>query len=318
MKHTIRRDLTVIDFGSHYYPDAVRDHLSYRGGGSGKDEFAGRDRMHDPAARIAEMRESGIDAMVHSMPAFMGIEDADLAAETNDALLDVTVEHDEFYALASIPAGAGGEAAAAEFERCLENGFNGGALDETEVALTDDEMQPVFDVAVEADAPIFVHVPTLPYIDLRFNATFGRERALQESIAAAVHRGLYDRYPDLNLVWHHLGGNIAAMVGRIHLHTDPGRWPLQENLKSFEEFKTQLEAHVYVDTAGFFGYTGPVRIALEEFPATQLLFGTDYPGEPRSGEELDAFANAVIDAGNREDAAKVLGGNALELLVNVD
>ncbi|MDX1747559.1 MAG: amidohydrolase family protein, partial [Halobacteriales archaeon] len=317
MKHTLSEDATVVDFGAHFYPEEIKEHLSFTGGGSHSDEYAGLDRMHDPETRIREMKAAGVDAQVNSITTFMGHDDADVVAETNDALVEYVHEYDEFYGLASLPTAAGGDVAAEEFERCIDNGFNGVALNETHVSLTDEEMEPVYEVAESTGAPVFVHVPSLPYIDLRFNATFGRERALQESIAAVIHRGVYDRHPDVKMVWHHLGGNIAAMIGRIHLHLDEGRWPLQEDLKPFDEFKRQLEEFVYVDTSGFFGYSAPIRIALEEFPSTQILYATDYPGEPRGADELAAFIDAITGSANLNDAERILGANALELMVNV-
>lgn len=315
MKHVIDDDLRVIDFGAHFYPEAV-DEPASDVEQSDEDEFAGRARKSDAETQLAEMREAGVDAMVHSNTDYMGHDDVEETVASNDALAEHVNAHDEFYGLGAIPIGAGGEAAAAEFERCLDLGLNGGGLHETEVALTDAEMEPVLEVADRTGAPVFVHILNLPNVDYRHNAIFGREIGQQESISAAIHDGVLDRYPNATIIWHHLGGNIAAMLGRVQLHTDPGRWPLQEAMKSYTEFKAQLEERVYIDTSGFFGYTAPIRIALEEFPASQVLFGTDYPWEPRTGEELGRLADAITASGTYHDAERILGGNALELMVN--
>ncbi|MGM0590625.1 MAG: amidohydrolase family protein [Halobacteriota archaeon] len=318
MKQTLRDDVTVIDFGAHFYPPELE--LADRGSElrEQKDRAAGKDRLHDAETVIAEMDDAGVDAMVHSITTYMGHDDAEETAGANDVLFDYVDEYDEFYGLAGIPIGDSGEAAAAEFERSVEMGMQGGGVHETDVLLTDEEMEPVLEVADRTGAPIFVHIPNLPDIDYRFNATFGRERAHQESISRVIHEEVYDRYPNLNIVWHHLGGNIASMLGRIHLHTDPGRWVQQAGMKSFTEYKADLEERVYIDTSGFFGYTAPIRIALEEFPASQVLFGTDYPWEPRSAAELDALVEAVVESGTHDDARRILGDNALDLMVNVD
>ena len=263
------------------------------------------------------MKAAGVDAMVHTMPYFLGHEDVERTANANDVLLSDVEAHDQYYGLGAIPIAAGGEEAAAEFERCLDIGLHGGGVDETDVEFTDPEFEPVFEVADRTGAPIFVHVPLLPNVDYRLNATLGREYELQKSICKLVHSGVLDSYPNLNLVYHHLGGNIAAMMGRIHLHADAGRWPLQDTMKPFPEFKAQLEDRIYVDTCGFFGYHAPIRVALEEFPATQLLFGTDYPWEPRDPEELAQLADSIAEAATQEAAERILGGNALDLLYDV-
>ena len=316
MKHTLVDDLTVIDFGAHFYPEGVP--MPDGKGNREIDEIVGLDRMFDPETVTAEMEEASVDAMVHTTNSYLGHDDAEATARANDALFEYIEEYDEFYGLAALPIGAGGEDAAAEFERSLEKGYNGGGLHETDVKLTDQEMEPVLEVADQTGAPLFIHILNLPNTKYRFNATFGRERGQQESISRVIHDGIYDRYPNLNIVWHHLGGNIAAMLGRIHLQADPGRWASQESMKPFPEFKADLENRVYVDSCGFFGYTGPIRTALEEFPSTQVLFGTDYPWEPRSGDEIRRLADAITESGNRTDAKYVLGQNALDIMVNID
>ncbi|MFB6130411.1 MAG: amidohydrolase family protein [Salinigranum sp.] len=316
MKHALD-DVTVIDFAAHFYPTDVDEPDSDVEQFS-EDEFAGVARKSDPETVLAEMDEAGVDAMVYSNTDYMGHDDPEATADSNDALWATVDGYDEFYGLASLPVAASGEEAAAEFERCLDLGFHGGGLNETHVGLTDEEMEPVLEVADRTGAPLFVHIPDLPNVEYRHNAVFGREHAQQVSISSAIHGELYDSYPDLNVVWHHLGGNIAAMLGREHLHADPGRWPNQESMKSFAAFKADLEERVYVDTSGFFGYTAPVRIALEEFPSTQVLFGTDYPWEPRDAEELGWLVDSILESGTQTDAERVLGGNALDLLVNVD
>lgn len=313
MKRTIDDEWTVIDFGAHFFPEELE--ASAR---PGEGEYIGLDRLHDPETVLAEMATAGVDAMVLSIPGYLGHDDAEEAREANDVLLEYVQRYDEFYGLAALPTGADGETAAAEFERSLDAGYHGAGLNESAIGLTDRSMEPVLEVADRTGAPVFVHIPSLPDVDYRLNAIFGREVGQQESITSVIHDGIYDRYPDLNLVWHHLGGNIASMLGRVHLHVDAGRWPKQEAMKPYDEFKRQFESRVYVDTSGFFGYTAPIRIALEEFPSTQLVFGTDHPAEPRSGDELGSLVNAILESGTVRDAQRILGENALDLLVNTD
>ena len=312
-KSRIGSDTDVIDFGAHFYPEEVD--TSGRPGPE-VEERTGYDRIHDPKTYIDEIRASGVDAAVQSMPYFLGHEDTDLTAEANDVLMGYVKDHEEFYGLGSIPIAAGADEAAEEFERCLDAGFHGGAVDETDVELTDEAFEPVFEVADQTGAPIFIHVPHMPNVEYRFNAVFGREKELSQSICKVVHSEVLDSYPNLNIVWHHLGGNIASMMGRIHLHVDEGRWPKQENMRTFDDFKARIEDRVYIDTAGFFGYHAPIRTALEEFPASQVLFGTDFPWEPRDEDELAEFVSAIRESSTKGDSEKILGGNALDLMVN--
>lgn len=313
------RDFPVVDFGAHLVTSVPESMKAL-------DDIIGP--IHrDPVQTIERYEAAGIDRLVLSQPPFMGHDDVEETAAANDELLEIIEEHEQLYGLAALPVGAGGDAAAEELERCLDAGYHGGALETTShgIKLSDEEVRSVFDVASREGAPLLVH----PKIDdslhpdvlddkYRLNAIFGREAALSESIFEMIHMGILDDYPDLDLVFHHLGGNIASMLGRVHLHHDIGRWPGQEHIKPYAEFKRQLEERVYIDSAGFFGYHAPVRTALEELPSSQVVFGTDAPYEGRSSEELNRFATVVTDVASETDAAAVLGGNTLDLLANVD
>lgn len=311
----------TVDFGGHLYPESVYPE-PIREGPLG--ELLGS-RLYDPET-VSELYDSSdVDEVVLSQPFYMGSSNVDGVREANDALLEVVKDYDQFYGLAAIPVAAGGEDAANEFERALEQGYHGGAVEtKTEgVELTDSELEPVFEVAERHDAPLLVH----PKLDeslhpealddtYLLNAIFGREAALSESICKVVHEGVLDTYDDLNLVFHHLGGNIASMLGRIHLQLDEGRWPGQGSVVSYEEFKHYLKERIYLDTSGFFGYEQPLKATFDEIPASQVLFGTDYPFEPRDGDEIANLAATVKQTTEDEETQQVLSKNALELLVD--
>jgi predicted TIM-barrel fold metal-dependent hydrolase len=270
--------------------------------------------------------DAGVDRAVLSQPVYMGHDDRERTGRANDAMLEGIDGRDRFYGLASIPVGAGPEAAAAEFERCIERGYHGGAVqtESSGIELTDDALVETFEVAERHDAPILVH-PKLhdslgaDVLDDTYylNAILGREVALCESICKLIHRGVLDRHPDLNLVYHHSAGNIAAMLGRVDLHLREGWWPGGEGTTSLKQFKRGLD-RLYVDTSGYLDYDLPIRGALETFPASQVLFGTDCPFEARSGADVASVARTVEEHASSWAADDILGGNALEILANVD
>lgn len=317
-------DERIVDFSAHYIPESVYPAEAYAEYERQGSSFVPILEDLDEYSHI--LTRAGIDVGVLSNPISMGGGDADRVGTANDALLAVATECDRFYALASIPVAAGGEVAAAELERCLGNGFQGGALETKSggVELVDDDLLPVFEVAERNGAPIFVHpklhdsvAPGALEETYALNSIFGREVALAESVCKVIHAGVLDRFPGLNVVYHHFGGNLSGMLGRIHNHLDPGRWPtLQEHVKPYDAFKTQLEDRIYLDTAGFFGYPGPLQAALDAVPATQLLFGTDFPYEPRTAGDLEAYLDPIRDLASPDDTRAILGENALELLVN--
>jgi Predicted metal-dependent hydrolase of the TIM-barrel fold len=312
----------TVDFGAHLYPDSVYPPV-IKDGPMG--ELLG-ERMSNHG-RVNEIYDAaGIDRAVLSQPYYMGSADIEGVQEANDALLTVIQAYERFYGLAAIPVAAGGESAAEEFERALENGYHGGAVETKtdDIELTDDGIKPVFDVAQRYDAPLLVHPkldeslhPSVLDDTYLLNAIFGREAALSESISKVIHDGVLDNYPDLNLVFHHLGGNIASMLGRVALQLDPGRWPGQESVVSYDEFKEYLESQIYVDTSGFFGHEQPLRATFEEIPPSQVLFGSDYPFEPRDADELAQLNDAIDNTVSKTDAQRIRSENAIKLLTNI-
>lgn len=313
----------MLDFGAHLYPKPVFPEpiavspLADRLGSL----------LYDPDDLETRFSAAGVDEVVLSQPFYMGSSDVNAVRTANDALRDVLDNPSGRYGLAAIPTAAGGRTAAAEFERCLEDGYHGGAIETKSegIEVTDPELEPVYDVAERWDAPLLVH-PKLDeslhpdVLDDKYllNAVFGREAALSESICKAIHEGTLDTHPDLNLVYHHLGGNIPAMFGRLNLQLEDGRWPGQEAVKAFGDFRAQFRDRIYLDTSGFFGYETPIRTALEESPASNILFATDYPFEIRSTEELDGALSAVKAVATPDDHTRIIKDNAASLLVNTD
>ena len=307
----------VVDFGAHFLAESVER----------VDEPAD-DRVGsvsaDPDRYLEWFRRGGVDRVVLSQPWYMGHDDLEATTAHNDFLLEVVDAVDEFYGLASVPVGAGAEAAAEEFERCLAAGYNGGGVSTTVggAQITDPVFEPTLEVADRTGAPVMVH--PIPSRKLepeehvlepvyQNNHAFGREALLCASISRAIHGGLLDRYPGVNLVFHHYGGNIASMMGRVDLRLTRH----EGDVKPFEAFKDQLEERVYIDTSGYYAYPTPLRAALEQFPASNVLLGTDAPAEPKTPAELNEYVTTIEDAAPRAEAAAMLGGNALDLMVNV-
>ena len=324
-----RADAPVIDFAAHAHPDDPPEN-----------EYAhkfvrsdlGVEVWHDMGALADCYAETGIDGAVLSQPYYMGLGDVDRVRASNDAMLDAIDGMAHFYSLASIPTAAGGEAAAEEFERCLEAGHHGGALDTRSegIELHHDELAPVLEVAHRAGAPLLVHPKLLDSLHpdalddtYMLNAVFGRDVALAASLSKVIHTGVLDRYPDLNLVYHHTGGNIASAIGRMQNQMEkfpPEVWSdaAEGTVKSFDAFLRQMEERIYVDTSGYSGYSNVLRSALSAFPTSQLLLGTDFPFETRFPDEFERFVASVEEEVSETDAEMILGRNALDLLVNVE
>lgn len=307
INNTDEHDGIVLDFGAHLLPTAEDEPPLYRD----------IDEAHE------RFTAGGLDGAVLSWSRYIGSDDVADTRRANDRLLDVIDQREHYYGLAALPNGAGGEAAAAEFERCLDNGWNGGAIQTTAngVSATDEEMEPVYEVADEAGAPLLIHPkirdPLGPgVLDDRYllDKIFGREVALCETVCRMIHDGFLDRHRDFTPVIHHTGGNIAAMLGRIRgSMLDRG-----SHLKSYDDFSSQLRDRVYLDTSGYFGDPIAYGAALDVFSSSNVLFGSDYPYETQSGDDFRTIIDGIRDVADQDDVSRILGENALDILVNVN
>lgn len=107
-----------------------------RNGGPVYEDIDAYEEQYDPA---------GIDKAVLSQSQAMGGTDPAEVERAIETLFKAIESRERFYGLASLPTGAGGNAAT-EFERCLRLGFNGGAIETVSsgTAVHDSEFAPVF------------------------------------------------------------------------------------------------------------------------------------------------------------------------------
>ena len=135
--------------------------------------------------------------------------------------------------------------------------------------------------------------------------------------------GVFDRHLGLKVLIAHAGGTVPFLSGRIdscvqHERHFPeneggGRGP-KRGLKDVLRENIWLDAVVYSPTG--------VKAAVEVVGKDRVLFGTDHPFFPplEEGKEEWMSVNTNVQAvkealgDDEQGAAKVLGGNAIELL----
>lgn len=325
MVHNDLLDVQIIDFASHCHVYDAED-VSYKLIDREMDEPV----YKDIDAHRRRTQEAGIDGAVISQPHLLDTHDADKMTKTNDAIWAAIEDIDNYYALASLPIAAGGDVAAAEFERCLDIGFSGAVVGTVSdgIELHEPAFEPVFEVADRTEAPVLVHPILWDSIGSemlddawRLDAVLGRDVGLIASLCKIIHTGVLDRYRDMILIYHHFGGNIVSNLGRFHNQfrkRPPAVWESPEPVKTFGEFKAQIEDRIYIDTSGYDGYRTVFRTALAELPTSQILFGTDFPWEERTPADLNTMIRGVAEEVSRADARRIFSQNALDLLVNIE
>lgn len=190
----------------------------------------------------------------------------------------------------------------------------------TEFMIEDERIFFVYEIAEKQKIPIFVH-PAIkspfdyqPLRRFQLNRTCGRELDMTIAVVRLINGGVLKRFPGLNFVISHCGGAISSLKGRIRMYQDRTAWADGVFLSSFEEFD-RLFDRLYFDTAGHGGWLNIVKSALLSIKPERLLFGTEYPKEMLTPENVSEFIQGIsgLDL-SPKDKQRILGDNAARLL----
>jgi len=112
------------------------------------------------------------------------------------------------------------------------------------------------------------------------------------------------RFPDVRFIWSHAGGSVPFLAGRIEGASNNAREALPRG------FMAELRKFHY-DLAGA-ANRGAIASLQQLVPATQILFGTDFPpggssaGVAKTLAELGMFSASDLRAIDRENAVRLL------------
>jgi len=322
----------IIDFHNHFYPPEFI--AAVRKGPSNftvTDDDAGNPVLHSPGDynvvvpghrdiehRTKVLGEAGVDMQVLTFTcpgtSFETPERAAfLAPVINDALAKIKEERsDRFTSLAHLPMN-NPKAAVAEAERALDQlGFRGfmpfGNVNG--VPLADERFWPVYEVANEHEAVIYIH-PTYPLgveamTEYMLMPMVG---FLFDTTLAATHlvlAGVPERFPKIKWALGHLGGTIPFLMERL----DRCFYAYEVSRKHISRPPSHYLKEFYFDTVNF--DVDALRFAIDLVGVDQILAGSDYPHLIGSLEKMKASIRAL--GLSPEDEAKVFGGNAKRIL----
>lgn len=242
--------------------------------------------------RIAEMDSAGIDMQVLSITPpgveqSVGPEAITLAKEINDTLAQaIATFPNRFSGFAAIPT-ADPMAAVAELDRAVGSlGFKGVIINGHVNGryLDDKYFWPILERVQSLGVPIYLH-PTKPPQAITDIYYSGFSPVVDEFFASAgygwhietgIHvmrmilGGVFDRFPDLQVIIGHLGESLPFMQQRMNRLLSPERTGLERSINAY------LKENIHY-TLGGFNYEAPFRNLLLEAGADRILFSADYP-----------------------------------------
>jgi predicted TIM-barrel fold metal-dependent hydrolase len=347
----------IIDAHTHGMHGGSLDLLAKAGGkwGEKRVEFARAQSLRKPSfsdvkVRLEQMDRTGIDYQVFTaqwtfdcnlLPGHVKRQLA-YAQALNENLARFAAEAGgRLLGIATVPLADYEEHGRKELERALkELGLRAVAVSTNLLGKPIDlpEYEAFWAHAQELDVPVFIHPADAasnagrPYedeYDLMHNYGWPFESML--ALSRLVFSGLMEKYPRLKVVGHHLGGGIPFYFGRtMETYTtatnvnwrEPSDSSHEQLIRKigriFDRPMFEYFARFYYDTA--IGGSAPaIRCAYDVFGADRIVFATDAPFGPGTGEERLASYPGVIRSLGFSEAVnrKIFSENARRML-NLD
>jgi uncharacterized protein len=288
----------------------------------------GRRLLDLDGERLAAMDDAGVDTQVLSLtsPGLFDLDADDavaLQSASNDALAEAARQHpDRLHGFATL-APQRAQAAADELGRAVrELGFHGALIFSRvrDVPIDRPEFWPIFEAAEDLRAPLYLHPQTPPAavreayysglgdtVDMAF-ATHGvgwHYDAGAQFLRLAL-AGVFDRFPNLQIILGHWGEVIPFYLDRI------------DNLARVAQLRQPLSEYVrqnaYLTPGGVFS-SRYLRWAQEVVGTERLMFAADYPYVPAGGGAARSFLDDADLSDTDRDA--IAFGNWERLRANI-
>lgn len=256
-------------------------------------------RLLDPDACVAEMDRAGIEMCIMSLtsPGVQSIVNpgkaVELARESNEHARSFMGKHPKrLSAFAAVPLqdvkGACDELAATigkGFAGVLVNGYTNSGAGEEVFYLDEAPLDDFWAECVRLGAPVYLH-PREPLpsqqLSIRGYPELGGSAwaFFYETSTHAVRlmlSGVFDRFPDLQVVLGHLGEGLPYMLPRMQHRLDEQREGTKGS-KALRRPSHYFANNFHVTTSGHF-HTKPFLEAIDQIGADRMMFSVDYPYE---------------------------------------
>lgn len=326
----------IVDIYTHIMPPEFLKAMEGLGGGSGLvKRMNAIQELHNLEARFRAMDSFGDYRQIISLPnpplevVATPERGRELARVANDAMAEMVAKHPDRLPgfVAALPF-HDVESAAAEMKRAIETlGARGIQIytNVNGVPLDDPKFEPFFAAMEKYDLPIWLHPARTASLQdyasekvsrLEMWWCFGWPYETSVAMSRLVLAGVFDRYPKLKIVTHHLGGMIPYFDKRIEdgLCLLGTRTQTEDYSGIIPALKRPLIDYFhmfYADTA-LFGASRGLACGLDFFGVDHVVFASDAPLGPLAttvegvkGLELNKAQLEAVHHGNAEKLLKM-------------
>jgi len=273
--------------------------------------------ISDAGARLADMAREGITTQAVSCVPFLMYPDVAgdlglaIAQVNNDAMAALGASDPEhFIGLASVPMQAPG-AAVRELERAAKLGLRGVEIPPKvlERQLDEEDFEVFWEAAEALEMAVCIHpfeaAPAGALARYFLGNLAGNLYDTGLAAALLIYGGVLERHPKLRIVLYHAGGTLPAIIGRL----DMGYRLVPECRNAIPRAPSTYAAQFHFDIIAH--NRAMLGHLIRTYGAGRFVIGSDYPlpaGLAHPVAEVRALGLSV------EDEAKILAGNARELL----
>jgi len=290
------------------------------------ERFRVMDRF-DGYEQVLSLPTPPLEAMANASDAL------DLARAANDGMAELVSRHPDRFAgfVASLPLNDP-EAAVRETRRAMDDLGARGIQMFSNIQgkpISAPEFMPLYETMASYDLPIWLHpyrgaeisdYPTEDRSQFEIFWTFGWPYETSVAMARLVFAGLFDRFPALKIISHHMGAMAPYFAGRVgpgwdQLGARTSDQDLSVVLKGLKKRPIDYFRMFYADTALFGAFEATV-CGLSFFGVDHVLFASDAPFDPEKGPMYIRETIAIIDRlpVSPEERERIYWRNAASLL----
>ncbi|HEY6452287.1 MAG TPA: amidohydrolase family protein [Steroidobacteraceae bacterium] len=244
--------------------------------------------------RIGHMDETGIDRAVLALTApgaqaILDVAEArGIAQRANDYLAEHVAAHRERYIGMTTVAPQDPEWSAREIVRGAKQlGFKGVQINSHTQGqyLDDPKFDPIFRALADTGQPLYIHPSSPPdamigpFLEAGLDgAIFGFGVDTGMHLLRLITTGIFDRYPQLQIMVGHAGEALPYWVYRLDYMHQAGvrskRYPRQQPLK--KTILGYLQSNVLITTSGV-AWAPAIRLAQQVLGVDRVMYAMDYP-----------------------------------------